>query len=145
MHNNIAVSILHSTNYQNYFLILRQTEIIYLFITQTPEGETTVFVVVESRSILYSSKIVCLLVDWFTGYNGIMTEHLRNGALWNIGVHLKLWFSVNCQTTIAFRAILSLHFHQLWVCHTVHHIVPLTCGSTTFRISLSGGSATFLS
>ena len=29
-----------------------------------------------------------------------------------------------CQTTIAFRAIRSLHFHHLWVCYTVHHIVP---------------------
>ena len=80
--------------------------------------------IVESRLILYSSKIVCLLVDWFTGYNGIMIEHLWSGALWNIGVHLKLLFSVNCQTTISFKVILSLHFHHLWVCHIVHHIVP---------------------
>ena len=122
-------------------------------------------------------------------------------------MHLKLLFSVNCQTTIAFRAIVSLHLHHLWVCHKVHHIVsPLMwvratvrnvgppylgfpfpvglssfyrslqgysyltlpslvgpphselhcfpsyvdpphcekCGSATFRISLSGGSATLL-
>ena len=25
---------------------------------------------------------------------------------------------------IVFRAILSLHFHPLWVCHTVNHIAP---------------------
>ena len=52
-----------------------------------------------------------------------MTEYLPRGALWNIGVHLKLLFFVNCQTTIDFKAILSLHFHHLWVCHIVHHIV----------------------
>ena len=51
-----------------------------------------------------------------------MIEHLRSGAVWDIGVHLKLLFSVNCQTTIASRAILCLHFHHLWVYHTVHHI-----------------------
>ena len=84
--------------------------------------QNTDFVVVESHSILYSSKIVCWQVDWFTGYNGIMIEHLWSGAIWNIGVHLKLLFSVNCQATIAFRAIRSLHY--LWVCHTVHDIVP---------------------
>ena len=67
-------------------------------------GQNTAFVVVESRSILYSIKIVCLQVDWLTGYNGIMIEHLRSGALWNI--------------------LLRLHFHQLWVFRTVHHIVP---------------------
>ena len=33
------------------------------------------FLVVESCSILYSSKIVYLKVDWFTGYNGIRIEH----------------------------------------------------------------------
>ena len=33
------------------------------------------FVVVEARSILYSSKIVYLQVDWFTRYNGIIIEH----------------------------------------------------------------------
>ena len=82
----------------------------------------TVFVVVESHSILYSRKIVCLQVDLFTRYNGIIIEHLRSGA--NIGVHLKLLFFVNYQTTIAFRTILSLHFHHFWVCHTAHHIVP---------------------
>ena len=37
--------------------------------------KNTVFVVAESRSIFYSSKIVYLQIDWFTGYNGIMTEH----------------------------------------------------------------------
>ena len=80
-------------------------------------------VVVESRSIFFSSKIVLLQVDWFTGYHGIMIEHLRSGALSNIGVLLKLLFSLNCETTIAFRGIFRLHFHHLGVCHTVHHIV----------------------
>ena len=47
----------------NYFLIptSNENDLIYLFITQTPEGE-----------ILYSSVIVYLHIDWFTGYNGIM-------------------------------------------------------------------------
>ena len=36
--------------------------------------KNTVFAVVESHSILYSSKIVYLIVDWFTGYSGIMNE-----------------------------------------------------------------------
>ena len=39
------------------------------------KSKTQFFVVVESRSILYSSKIVCLQVYWFTGYNGVMIEH----------------------------------------------------------------------
>ena len=83
-----------------------------------------IFVVVESCSILYSRKIVCLQVDWFTGYNGIMVEHSWSRALWNIGVYLKFLSSVNCQTTIAFRTILSLHFHHLWFRHILHHIFP---------------------
>ena len=36
-----------------------------------------------------------------------------------------LIFYINCQTTIAFRAIRSLHFYHLWVHHTVNHIFPL--------------------
>ena len=48
-----------------------ENNLICLFITQTPEG----FVVVDSSSILYSSKIVYVQVDWFTGCNGIMIEH----------------------------------------------------------------------
>ena len=62
----------------HYFLIPASNEnnFIYLLITQIPEGEIkTDFVVVESRSIFCSSKIVYLQIDWFTGYNGIMTEH----------------------------------------------------------------------
>lgn len=35
----------------------------------------TVVVVVESRSNLYSDKIVYLQVVWFTGYSGIIIEH----------------------------------------------------------------------
>ena len=39
-------------------------------------GEKRFFVVVVvSLSILDSSKIVYLQVDWFTGYNGIMITH----------------------------------------------------------------------
>ena len=37
---------------------------------------------------------------------------------------LKLLFSINCQTTGAYRAIRSLHFHHLWVRHTVNYIIP---------------------
>ena len=36
----------------------------------------------------------------------------------------KLLFSVTCQTTIAYRAIHSFHFHHLWVRHTVNYIIP---------------------
>ena len=36
---------------------------------------------------------------------------------------LKLLFSVNCQATVAYRAIRSLHFHHLWVHHTVNYII----------------------
>ena len=75
--------------------------------------------------------IVCLQVDWFTGYNGIIIEHLKSGALWNIEVHLKLLFSVNCQATIASRVIFSLHFHHLWVCPQWITLFSLTCGSAT--------------
>ena len=40
------------------------------------QGYITLFcVVVELHSIFFSSKIVYLKVDWFTRYNGIMTEH----------------------------------------------------------------------
>ena len=68
------------------------------------------------------------------------------------GVPLKLLFFINCQTTWTYRAICSLHFHRLWVCHTVNYIIPPhmwvrhteKCGSATFRIFLSGWSATFL-
>ena len=37
--------------------------------------KNTVFLVVDSRSILYFSNIVYLQVDWFSGYNWIMIEH----------------------------------------------------------------------
>ena len=37
---------------------------------------------------------------------------------------LKLLFSVNCQATVAYRAICNLHFHHLWVRHTVNYIIP---------------------
>ena len=106
------------------FLIPTSNEnnFIYSSLKQQKGRQIIIFVVFESRLILYSSKIVCFQVDWFTGYIKIMIEHLWSGALWNIGLHNFL-FSINCQTTIAFRAIHSLHFHHLWVCHTVHHIV----------------------
>ena len=42
------------------------------------KSKTPFLVVVESWSILYSSKIVYLQVDWFTGYNEIMIEHQRS-------------------------------------------------------------------
>ena len=38
---------------------------------------------------------------------------------------LKLLFSVNCQTTAAYRAIRSLHFHYLRDRHIVNYIIPL--------------------
>ena len=64
---------------RRYFLILSSIEnnLIYLFITPSQTGliKNTVFVEVESHSILYSSKIACLQIDWLIGYNGIMTEH----------------------------------------------------------------------
>ena len=71
---------INSQNKINYFLIPSSIEnnLIYLFITTLSDGvtsKTRFFVVVESRSIFYSSKSVYLQVDWFTGYNGIMIEH----------------------------------------------------------------------
>ena len=57
--------------------MLNENHLICLFITQTPKKKTEnkVFVVVESHSILYSSKIVYLQIDWFTEYNKIMIVH----------------------------------------------------------------------
>ena len=42
----------------------------------------------------------------------------------NAGVILKLLFSVNCQTNVAFRAIDSFSFLHFWVCHRVNYIIP---------------------
>ena len=61
----------------SYFLIplLIKNNLIYLFITSSQTGlKARFFVIVESHSIFYSSKIVYLQADRFTGYNGIMTE-----------------------------------------------------------------------
>ena len=35
------------------------------------------------------------------------------------------FFSVNCQTTVAYRVDHSLHFHHLRVRHIVNYIIPL--------------------
>ena len=35
----------------------------------------------------------------------------------------KLLFFINCQTTLAYRAVRSLHFHYLRVRHTVNYII----------------------
>ena len=53
-----------------------------------------------------------------------MIEHYRSWTLWIIGRLLKLLFSVNCQTTVAYRADHSLYFHHLWVPHTANYITP---------------------
>ena len=37
--------------------------------------KTQFFAVIKSRSIFYSSKIVYLKIDWFTGYKENMIEH----------------------------------------------------------------------
>ena len=37
---------------------------------------------------------------------------------------LKLLFSVNCQNTVAYRAICSLYSPHLWAHHTVNYIIP---------------------
>ena len=37
---------------------------------------------------------------------------------------LKLLFSVNCQTTAAYRAIHNFHFHHSWVRHVVNYVIP---------------------
>ena len=67
--------LLSITKTKFYFLIPTSNEnkFIYLFIRGGDKD--TVFVVVESRSIFYTSKIVYLQIDWFTGYNGIMIQH----------------------------------------------------------------------
>ena len=36
---------------------------------------------------------------------------------------LKFLFSINWQTTVAYRAVYSLHFHHLWVHHIVNYII----------------------
>ena len=68
-----------NSNIYCYFLISSSIKNNFIFIHHFfPEGiksKAQFFVVGESRSILYSSRIVCLRVDWFTGYNGIMIEH----------------------------------------------------------------------
>ena len=60
------------------FLFLSLTKIIsfiYSSLKRQRGDKNTVFVADESPSILYSSKIVYLQVDWFTGYDRIMIEH----------------------------------------------------------------------
>ena len=37
---------------------------------------------------------------------------------------LKLLFSVNCHSTVAYRADHSLHLNKLWVHHIVNYIIP---------------------
>ena len=61
----------------SYFLIPTSNKNnLFIHHSNTRGGDkNTGFVVVESRSIFYSSKIVYLQIDWFTGYNGIMIEH----------------------------------------------------------------------
>ena len=69
-------------NNNYYFLIPSsiKNNLIYLFITPSQMGlnQKQFFVLVESHSILYPSKIVSLQVDWFTGYNGNMTDQERS-------------------------------------------------------------------
>ena len=73
---NLEVSSIHSKLFSNSFVNRKQ---LYLFIRHSfsdgVKSKAQLFAVVESHSILYSSKIVCLQVDWFTGYNGIIIEH----------------------------------------------------------------------
>ena len=68
----LSHSVFVLTDY-GYFLIPTSNE------NETPKGKIKHNFcsswVVEPLSILYSSKIVCLQVDWFTRYNGIMIEH----------------------------------------------------------------------
>ena len=55
-----------------------ENNVIYLFITLSPTGliKNTVFRSSwVTRVFLYSSKIICLQVDLFTEYNGIMTKY----------------------------------------------------------------------
>ena len=72
------VTFLEYVNFGNYyFLILRQTKItffIYLSIKNEGGRYKYSFAVVESRSILYSSKTFDLQVGWFSGYSGVVIE-----------------------------------------------------------------------
>ena len=52
-----------------------QNNIIYSSLVLRRGYITRFCVLVESRSIFFSSKIAYLKVDWFTRYNGIKTEH----------------------------------------------------------------------
>ena len=63
--------------YLYYFLIPSSIEnnlFIHHSFSAGVKSKTQVLVVVESRSILYSSNIVYLQLDWFTRYDGIMIE-----------------------------------------------------------------------
>ena len=46
-----------------------------IYFSNIRREQNTAFVVVESHSILYSSRIVYLKIDWSTRYNMIMIEH----------------------------------------------------------------------
>ena len=102
-----------------YFLIPTSNEnnFIYSSLKHQRGRQNSIFVVAGLRSILYSSKIFVYKLT------GLLNKADYDWALWNIGVRLKLLAPINCQTTIVFRAIFSLHFHHLWACHTVHHII----------------------
>ena len=86
------------------------------------------FMGVQSCSLLLVlAKLFIYKFDSFTGYKRIMIEPMNwDEQRWThelLGVLLKLLFSINCQTTRACRAICSLHFHHLWVCHTVNYMI----------------------
>ena len=49
---------------------------------------------------------------------------LRDLNTIHFGVLLKLLFTINCQTTVAYRDDHSLHFHHLWVRHIANYINP---------------------
>ena len=65
--------------FSNFYVKGKQLSL-FIHHSNTREGHKTVFAEVESRTILYCSKTVCLFVDWCTEYNGIMIEHLQSGA-----------------------------------------------------------------
>ena len=114
-----------------YFLIRTSNEnnLIYFFITQTPKREIkhsfwSSWVVQLSRTrfcilaILFIYKLTSLLDITGLRLSTKGAEHCIFGVL------LKLLFSVNFQITVAYRAIRSLHFHHLWVRHTMNDIIP---------------------
>ena len=141
-----------------YFLIPSSSEnnFIYLFTTpsQTGLNQKQFYVVVESRSILYCSKIVWLQADWLVywiqrDYDWALTElntiNCRNAFQTLILYQLSDNRSLQDYSQLTFPSLVGLPHRELH-CFPSHVGPPHCekCGSVTFRFFLSGGPTTFL-